>query len=95
MQRWFLSAPQHKPKFDPDATSAHWLAHVYPYLPASQRSQLLECTIGPGDLLYFPSFWWHAIVNVGETVFLSSFVDQSRSGGAVDTANRRPPYLRA
>ena len=34
----------------------------------------LECLIGPGDLLYFPKGWWHAIVNVGECVFMSTFL---------------------
>ena len=33
-----------------------------------------ECTIYPGDLLYFPKGWYHAIINVGETVFMSTFL---------------------
>jgi hypothetical protein len=35
---------------------------------------LHECTIGPGDLLYFPAHWQHATLNLGDyNVFVSAF----------------------
>jgi hypothetical protein len=35
---------------------------------------LHECTIRPGDLLYFPAHWQHATLNLGEyNVFVSAF----------------------
>ena len=43
---------------------------------------LEECNIVPGEVLYFPSNWWHAVVNVGETVFVSSFEKSSPGHGS-------------
>lgn len=28
----------------------------------------IECIQGEGQLLYLPEFWWHAVVNVGDTI---------------------------
>ena len=37
---------------------------------------LLECVTGPGEMLYFPSNWMHATLNVQEyNVFMSLFLD--------------------
>lgn len=70
-KRWFLYRRE-PPEFDANATSSQWLRRVYPTLPA--HALPLECVIWPGDLLYFPKGWWHAIVNVGNTVFMSTFL---------------------
>ena len=70
-KRWLLY-PHKPPRFRENATSVSWLRHDYPQLTASERPY--ECTIGPGDLLYFPKGWWHAIINVGTTVFMSTFL---------------------
>mmetsp|Transcript_29650 Transcript_29650/g.71741 ORF Transcript_29650/g.71741 Transcript_29650/m.71741 type:complete len:512 (-) Transcript_29650:66-1601(-) len=33
-----------------------------------------ECTLNPGDLIYFPDMWWHATINLDEyTAFISTF----------------------
>ncbi len=37
-------------------------------------SPLLECVLEPDELLYIPSEWWHATLNIGESVFISTFV---------------------
>lgn len=69
---WLLY-PHKPPRFRENATSVSWLKHDYPNLASSERP--LECTIVPGDLLYFPKDWWHAIINRGEvTVFMSTFL---------------------
>ena len=70
-KHWLLY-PQKPPRFRENATSVSWLLNDYPQL--SWRERPYECHIGPGDLLYFPKGWWHAIVNVGETVFMSTFL---------------------
>ena len=62
----------HKPRFRENATSVSWLREDYPRLSAAERPR--ECVIRPGDLLYFPRGWWHAIISVGETVFMSTFL---------------------
>lgn len=72
MKRW-LFYPNRPPRFRENATSASWLRHDYPRLPRSERPQ--ECVVGPGDLLYFPNGWWHAIINEGDAVvFMSTFL---------------------
>ena len=70
-KRWLLY-PSAPPQFDPDQTSVRWLRDVYPRL--SEREAPMECVIEPGDLLYFPKDWYHAIVNLGTTVFMSTFL---------------------
>eukprot|EP00668_Euglena_longa_P011819 GGOE01014239.1.p1 GENE.GGOE01014239.1~~GGOE01014239.1.p1 ORF type:complete len:287 (-),score=80.58 GGOE01014239.1:267-1061(-) len=82
-KRWFLYRPGQEPQlegfeqqrerfFQPDESSLQWVAEVYPALAPSQRP--LECVIGPGEVLYFPSMWFHATLNLGETVFISTFI---------------------
>jgi len=73
VQRWFLYPPAHRPPFDPDMSMLTWLTEVLPTYTGSDLHLLQQCDIGPSDVLYFPSMWWHAVVNLGETVFVSSF----------------------
>jgi len=68
---WLLY-PHKPPRFRENATAVRWLYSDYYALTPAERP--LECLIGPGDLLYFPKGWWHAVVNVGETVFMSTFL---------------------
>eukprot|EP00611_Tribonema_gayanum_P022364 TRINITY_DN4471_c0_g1_i4.p1 TRINITY_DN4471_c0_g1~~TRINITY_DN4471_c0_g1_i4.p1 ORF type:complete len:130 (+),score=41.20 TRINITY_DN4471_c0_g1_i4:480-869(+) len=71
-KRWLLYPPRTHFKWDPSATTLQWLTDVYPGLKAHERP--LECVIAPGEVLYFPSAWYHAIVNVAPyTAFVSSF----------------------
>ena len=71
-KHWLLY-PHKPPRFRENATSVSWLRHDYPALKTSERPR--ECYIGPGDLLYFPKGWWHAIINRGDpTVFMSTFL---------------------
>jgi hypothetical protein len=69
-KRWILAEPSAKPRFDPDRQSTDWIAD------AAQRAELgaLDCTLSPGELLWIPDAWWHATINLGETVFISAFV---------------------
>ena len=61
------------PRFRENATSATWLRRDYPVLRPDERP--LECLIRPGDLLYFPNGWWHAVINRGSPVtFMSTFL---------------------
>jgi len=40
------------------------------------RAHLYECTLTPGDILYFPAMWMHATLNVDAyNVFMSVFID--------------------
>ena len=41
---------------------------------------MLECTVREGEAVYFPDQWWHATLNLDETVFMSSFVNYALDG---------------
>eukprot|EP00758_Cryptobia_borreli_P004821 Tbor_TRINITY_DN4598_c0_g2::TRINITY_DN4598_c0_g2_i2::g.15763::m.15763 len=36
--------------------------------------KFFDCTLGVGELLYIPTRWHHATLNIGESVFMSTFV---------------------
>lgn len=84
-KRWFLAPPYAPPVFNPRHTSAHWLQHVYPTLDASSKSQLDECVVKPGELLYIPRWWFHSTLAIGAGVSMSVFYH-------ID-AERRPSEL--
>jgi len=72
-KRWFVYPKGHAmPGFDPSRTTLQWLEEVYPSLPPEDRP--LECVIEPGEVLYFPDKWYHATLNLNDTVFMSTFV---------------------
>jgi len=72
-KRWFLTAPRDKPTYNPDATSLRWLTKVKPTLPSS-HPLIYDCTLGPGEVLFIGHQWWHATLNIGQTVFISTFI---------------------
>ncbi|XP_053327868.1 jmjC domain-containing protein 8 [Spea bombifrons] len=71
-KRWFLYPPDRTPEFNPNKTTLSWLLDIYPFLPETERP--VECTIRPGEVLYFPDRWWHATLNLDTSVFISTFL---------------------
>lgn len=71
-KRWFLYPPEKTPEFHPNKTTLSWLLDTYPFLPPWERP--IECTIYPGEVLYFPDRWWHATLNLDTSVFISTFL---------------------
>ncbi|NWX95471.1 JMJD8 protein, partial [Nothoprocta ornata] len=71
-KRWFLYPPDKAPHFHPNETTLAWLRDTYPSLLPEERP--LECTIRPGEVLYFPDRWWHATLNLDTSVFISTFL---------------------
>jgi hypothetical protein len=62
--------------FDPDISQAEWMVSTYPSAKNDQSRPLYECTIYPGEILYFPDKWMHATLNVEDyNVFVSVFLD--------------------
>lgn len=43
--------------------------------------KMFECTVDEGEAVYFPDGWWHATLNLDESVFMSSFVNYKFGGG--------------
>ena len=75
-KHWFLAPPNAMPRFDPNVTAYEWA------LEAFERGEVhpgeggvMECTVSAGEAIYFPPNWWHATVNLDESVFISSFVN--------------------
>ncbi|KNC53137.1 JmjC domain-containing protein 8 [Thecamonas trahens ATCC 50062] len=74
-KRWFLSPPDIQPDFDPSVTTSAWLASErYTASTRAAGSAWIDCTLGPREMLFIPSGWWHATLNLGDTVFISLFV---------------------
>ena len=74
-KRWWLH--ETKVPFHENETQLQWLNNVYPTLPKTVSNTLYECTIFPGDILYFPSKWYHATLNLNHfTAFVSTFTDK-------------------
>lgn len=73
-KRWWIAEPQNKPRFESDESVLKWFLEVLPTYTEQEKSKLLDCTIEPGDILYIPTHWWHSTFNMGEAVFMSTFV---------------------
>jgi hypothetical protein len=44
----------------------------------ANESDVLECTMGPGEVLYVPPLWWHATLNLEPwTAFISTFTKEA------------------
>ncbi|BFZ18067.1 hypothetical protein BsWGS_21106 [Bradybaena similaris] len=71
-KRWFMYPPGKAPHFHPNRTTLQWLYEDYPELHPLELP--LDCTIGPGDIIYFPDRWWHATLNIDTSVFISTFL---------------------
>ena len=44
-----------------------------------QPQSLLTCMLQPGHVLYLPSHWWHATLNVADYNFFTSYFIQEKS----------------
>lgn len=74
LKRWFVTAPDTKPDFDPNETSFVWVHKHYNATRSKLGDRLYECTLRPGEVLYIGHSWWHATLNIGESVFISTFL---------------------
>ncbi|XP_059090818.1 jmjC domain-containing protein 8-like [Tigriopus californicus] len=71
-KRWFLTQPDIKPDFHPNKTTLQWFREDYPR--QVKEVDFLECTLRPGEAIYFPDKWWHATLNIDSSVFISTFL---------------------
>ena len=87
-KRWWLH--ESALPFNPDETQLQWLQSHYTSNLLTDRTfeNLSECTIVPGDILYFPSGWYHATLNLNSyTAFVSTFTQGEDEGSIGDDAN--------
>jgi hypothetical protein len=64
-----------------------WLSDFYPglmTLPEGNLARPLECVQLEGELLYVPEGWYHATVNLGDTVAVASQRSHDQSTAASD-----------
>ena len=71
-KRWFLTHPDIRPEFHPNKTTLQWFNEDYDRV--IKDTDVLECTIKPGEAIYFPDKWWHATLNIDTSVFISTFL---------------------
>lgn len=71
-KRWFLTDPEVRPDFHPNKTTLQW--YFQDYQRVKSEIQLYECTLRPGEIIYFPDKWWHATLNLDTSVFISTFL---------------------
>jgi len=81
-KHWLLVPFDRRPDFHPDQTSLNWMHRNYPRAREENRDDRnehrpLECTLNPGDMVYFPDMWWHATINLDDyTAFVSTFTQE-------------------
>lgn len=64
-----------KPNFHKDQTSLNWMEYTYSSM--TKKNRPLECTLNPGDIIYFPNMWWHATINLDPySAFVSTFTQE-------------------
>ncbi|KPI89337.1 hypothetical protein ABL78_1566 [Leptomonas seymouri] len=73
-KRWWLSEWKREPRYDPDENTLYWLRHVRPTYSPAEAASVYDCVCERGDVIYIPSNWHHATLNIGETVFMSVFI---------------------
>ena len=67
-----------------DLSQVHWHWEERPRLEREGRlAALQECSLQPGEVLFFPPFWHHGVVNlVPYTAFVSTFLDEEATRAA-------------
>ena len=80
-KHWVMYPPEKRPTYDSDYASRHWMENHYMDLveEGAEREDELpwECTLNPGDMVYFPDGWHHATINLDVyTAFVSTFTTE-------------------
>jgi len=74
--------------FPKDQSSRQWMEYVYTNMTDRNDdgiSKPVECTLHPGDWIYFPDGWWHATINLDPyTAFISTFTTEHNIGNDND-----------
>ena len=74
-KKWILFAPEERIFFNPLAKRFnHFLTHADPEniddknFPLLRYAKRYEVTMKPGDVLWFPSFYWHYVRNITHSI---------------------------
>ena len=72
-KRWWLAPPGPEPAFHPDESALQW-TYTYYGNESAHNVALQECVIGAGEFIYVPGRWHHSTLNIGDTVFMATFL---------------------
>lgn len=88
MGYWGVTAPW-------QATKTHPAAYFDTILPRLSRSQQpLECMQRAGDVMFVPSGWWHAVLNIDHTVAITeNFATSVHIEQVLKELDRRPRHV--
>jgi hypothetical protein len=95
-KRWFLYPPGSPPPIEYPAWRPiqKWFDDVYTKkLAPTPGMAPLECTLGAGEVLYLPGGWYHATINMGETVAVSGQVLSAAAQGSTEPQQVVPEWL--
>jgi len=95
-KHWALVEPPTQPKCERKFVSRHWFEYLStPWREDPTKPKLWECTLGPGDAVYFPHHWYHTTVNLDPyTVFVTTFshVHKDRNNTTVTAPELKQQY---
>ncbi len=61
--------------------------------PKFSQAQYVEVTVNPGEMLFFPIYWWHSIENLGVSVSITSFWNKNWNSRFLPPPGPRAAYL--
>lgn len=74
-KHWLLVEKDRPTGYDKDRTARHWFEYEY---TKYSEEHLWECTLHPGDAIYFPNRFWHTTVNLDPYIaFVTTFFDMT------------------
>ena len=72
-KHWVLTQADKRPFYDHKRPSRHWFEYMF---SDYKGSKIWECTLQPGDAIYFPNRWFHTTVNLDAyTSFVTTFYE--------------------
>jgi lysine-specific demethylase 8 len=84
-KKFYLFAPEQGKNLSP-----YWKGGMYNFSPVgienadltdyplAARVRGLQCTVGPGDLIYIPPRWWHCVQSLTTSISMANWWSHSR-----------------
>lgn len=63
----------------------YWEEHMKQYHLRPPHERPMECTVGPGDVIFVPHGWWHSVINLDDRniAITHNYVSPSNLGNAL------------
>lgn len=74
----------------------HWNDHVKERTNPDKSKRPLECTVGPGDILFVPHGWWHCVLNLDDGMSIAltqNYVSSSNLPDVLRFLKTRPQQI--